>query len=64
MTTQTPPRHAEPRVHVRVDRWMTEAELDDHWHQHKQRINDARHQQSMVPEFEAIGIDSEGGGHD
>tara|TARA_R110001606_G_C15078688_1_gene616976 strand:- start:62 stop:265 length:204 start_codon:yes stop_codon:yes gene_type:complete len=67
MTPQLIARHSqgEPRVHVQVDQWMTEADLARFWHSKKQQINDARHeQQPLVPGFTPIGHDSEGGGHD
>ena len=60
MTTQLTARHAEPRVHVHADQWMTEAELAEFWHALQQRLNDAR--DGSV--FDPIGIDSEGGSHD
>ena len=53
MTTQLTAWHAEPRVHVHSDQWMTAAELAEFWH---------AMQDGSV--FDPIGIDSEGGGHD
>lgn len=65
MTPQLTATPAEPLIHVQIDQWMTEAELARFWHQSQQKINDARHQQQViVPGFEPIGLDSEGGSHD
>tara|TARA_Y100001951_G_C11111891_1_gene167950 strand:+ start:22 stop:306 length:285 start_codon:yes stop_codon:yes gene_type:complete len=50
--TAKPKAPPEPRVHIRVDQWMTEAQLAQLWHEGQQRINDARH--AMQPESEAI----------
>lgn len=55
---------AEPRVHVKEDRWMTEAELAQFWHALQQRLNDARHAMQENSVFDPVGIDSEGGSHD
>ena len=64
MTTQLTARHAEPRVHVHADQWMTAAELAEFWHALQQRLNDARHAMQDGSVFDPIGIDSEGGSHD
>jgi len=61
MTQQTT-RQPEPRVFVRIARYMSDADLAQFYHQNKQKLNDARRKQ--LPEFEPIGIDSEGGSHD
>jgi hypothetical protein len=44
MTQQTA-RQPEPRVFVRIARYMSEADLAQFYHQNKQKINDARHKQ-------------------
>jgi len=44
MTQQTTTQ-PEPRVFVRIARWMSEADLAQFWHQKQQKINDARHEQ-------------------
>ena len=52
MTPQLIPRPPEPRIHIRVDQWMTEADLVILCNKCRQRINDARSkQQALVPEL-------------
>jgi len=51
MTPQLTSRPPEPRIHIRVDQWMTEADLVILCNKCRQRINDARSkQQALVPE--------------
>ncbi|ROZ86951.1 hypothetical protein EF096_01715 [Pseudomonas neustonica] len=52
MTPQLTARPPEPRIYIRVDQWMTEADLVILCNKCRQRINDARSkQQALVPEL-------------
>ena len=65
MTPQLIARPPEPRIHIRVDQWMTKSEFAALWRATNHDFNDAAYElEPVVPGVELVGIDSEGGGHD
>lgn len=64
MNTLPTQQDAQPVLHIEINEYMTQQDFRTLCTKINQAYNDRRHEQSMVPGFEPVGLDSEGGGFD